>query len=50
MPDKNSTKGKLVEPETNEKKLKKPQKDKPDLRNEKIPNRTSIYEKLDNMK
>ena len=36
----------LVEPEINEKRMKIAQKYKPDLRNEKIPNRTSIYEKL----
>ena len=45
MPDKNSTKGKLVEPETNEKKDENRSKSANQISERKMPDRTTIYEK-----
>ena len=46
MPDKNSIKGDIVEPQINEKKLERVPKVKLDLRTRKMSDRTTIYEKL----
>ena len=46
MPDKDSTKGKLVETETNEKKDENRSKSANQISERKMPDKTTIYEKL----